>query len=243
MNIKLVERDPSFQRANKIVEFGGGDHSRAIALAELYTKKTFYSCDFRHERSAQENIVRKIGLQNISFIKMDVREDFFASNTFEYAFSFALMEHIAEVEQFLAIVKKILKPRGAYFFSMAPFWTSKNGHHFHHGEERVTKILDSYEHIKFSPREMTAYLNSVKGLPFEIAEFVRKIYYRPDLSRLSPSEMFRVCSESEFIIDQWELLPDEKLEEQKVQAVLDATNRYELSDFKYNGLRARLLKP
>jgi SAM-dependent methyltransferase len=241
---RLVERQSDFQRARRVLEIGGGDFARVISLAQRYPEKTFISVDYRLGAQAQANLAHAASLPNLSVVKIDILDGFLAPGTFDFAFSIAVMEHVPRLEEFLAIIFALLRPRGIYAFFQAPFWTCKTGHHFNHADPEVRRILDSYEHILFDADGMKAYLSSVKDLPFGAEECVRKIYTRFDLSRLSPTETRRVVQASPFLIVEWSERPDADFEEPKAQAALKAHgDRYTLADFRAGGAFVRLLKP
>lgn len=240
---RLMARQAEFQRATMVLEIGAGDLSRSIALAMRHPDKRFFAVDFRYEEAAQKNVARAAALQNLSFPKLNALDRFFAPNLFDFVFSIAVMEHVAELEQFLAAVHGILKPRGVYCFSQAPFWTSKTGHHFNHNDPAVRKVLDAYEHIRLGPEELRSDLKKRKEVPFDIDECIRKIYFRPDLSRLSPGETKRIISESPFILDAWETRDDADYDELKARAALAVhARRYSLEDFRIEAAFARLVK-
>jgi SAM-dependent methyltransferase len=241
---KLIERQSEFQRATTILEIGGGSFARVIALADKYPQKNFYSVDFRYESEAQNNVAKAAVLQNVSFIKIDALETFFAPGLFDFSFSIAVMEHIAQLELFLSGLLPLLKPRGAYCFFQAPFWTCKTGHHYNHGDKHVLEVLNGYEHIRFDAQGMRDYLGSVADLKFDISECVRKIYHRPDLSRLSISETRAVIERSDFVIDSWNERDDDPYEESKAKLALASHNtRYALRDFRVHAVQAKLIHP
>jgi SAM-dependent methyltransferase len=241
---RLIEPLGEFQRAERILEVGGGDFGRAISLAARYPKKTFISVDFRFESKAQENLAHAVALSNLSIVKVDILDRLFADATFDFAFSIAVMEHVPRLEEFLATVFELLRPRGVYAFFQAPFWTSKTGHHFNHADPAVRRVLDSYEHILLDAKGMRAYLDTVEDLPFSADECVRKVYTRFDLSRLSPTETRRIAQASPFVVVEWTERLDPDFDEPKAGIALRAHgDRYTLHDFRVGGAFVRLLKP
>jgi trans-aconitate methyltransferase len=240
---RLVERQSEFQRARRVLEVGGGDFARIIALAKRHPKKFFISLDFRLESKAVGNLARATALPNLSVVKADILERILAPATFDFVFSIAVMEHVPQLEQFLHTVFELLAPRGVYASFQAPFWTSKTGHHFNHADPAVRKVLNSYEHIRFDAEGMREYLQTIADLPFKADECVRKIYMRSDLSRLSSIETRRIVQASPFVTIEWTERPDPDFEEAKAQAALKAHgDRYTLADFRVGGAFVRLLK-
>lgn len=239
----LMAKQDEFQRAKTILEVGGGDFSRTIALAQKYPQKTFYSVDFRYSAEAKENVAKAAVLENANFIKTDALETLFAPDLFDFAFSIAVMEHIPQLEQFLDNLFVLLKRRGVYCFFQAPFWPCKTGHHYNHNDKRVQAVLNGYEHIRFDAEAMRAHLRAIDELPFDVSECVRKIYHRPDLSRLSASETRAIISQSPFLIETWQARDDEEYEQSKAILARDVHgDRYTLDDFRTHAVFAKLLR-
>ncbi|OEO29092.1 hypothetical protein VW23_002550 [Devosia insulae DS-56] len=240
---RLMEGQSEFQRARRILEVGGGDFRRAIALAQAYPDKQFISIDFRYSTEAKQNVASAAGLDNLSFVHASLNDRLFGPETFDFVFSIAVMEHVAELEVFLAEAFAILTARGVYSFFEAPFWTSRTGHHFEHANPAVNAILDAYQHIGLDADGMRAFLASCDKLPFDPETCIRKIYHRPDLSRLSPSETRRIVAASPFTIVEWTERVDGHFDEASAIAAMQAHgDRYTLADFRVGGVFVRLLK-
>jgi ubiquinone/menaquinone biosynthesis C-methylase UbiE len=240
---RLMERQSEFQRAKRVLEIGGGDFHRAMALAQLYPDKQFISIDFRFGAEAKQNAKEAASLDNLSLVKADLLDRIFGSEVFDFVFSIAVMEHVPQLEAFLAEVFDVLTPRGVYSFSLAPFWTSRTGHHFNHDNPAVNAVLDAYQHIAFDAEGMQAYLAKHTTLPFDAKECVRKIYWRDDISRLSPNETRRIVDDSLFTVLEWSEKPDADFDEARARVAMKAHGqRYSLDDFRVGGVFARLLK-
>jgi len=240
---RLMEGQSEFQRARRILEVGGGDFRRVIALAEAYPDKQFISIDFRYSEVAKHNVAAAAGLDNLSFVHANLNDRLFAPETFDFIFSVAVMEHVAELEAFLTEAFKLLTVRGVYSFFEAPFWTSRTGHHFEHANPAVNAILDAYQHIALDADGMRAYLARCADLPFDAETCIRKIYHRPDLSRLSAGETRRIVADSEFTIIEWTERADAEFDELAATAAMQAHgDRYTLEDFRVAGAFVRLLK-
>lgn len=241
---RLVERQAEFARAGRVLEIGGGNFARTIALALRYPKKQFISIDPQPGAGSERNISRAAGLSNVSFVRTSATDPFFADEMFDFAFSIAVMEHIAQPELLFSNLYRWLKPRGAYCYFQAPFWTCKKGHHFNHDDPSIQRILNGYEHIRLKPKEMRAFLATFDELPFEANECVRKIYERPDLSRLSPTESLRTVRASGFLLDTWELREDQDFDAEKaLEAMRVHAERYLPDDFRFDAVFASLVKP
>jgi len=240
---KNIVKRPAFIVAKNVLEFGGGDFSRIFALALAFPDKVFYSMDFEYSKNAINNVIKYADLRNVNIIKTDARNNIFRDNFFDFAFSVAVGEHIAELDLFLKETYRVLKPGGEYYFGQAPFWTSVKGHHFLHWRPEVLDVLGGYEHLILSAEEMRGYLKSCQNLPFDIENCVSRIYFREDLSRLSERETKLIIERSKFIVDTWSTQYDELYDEQKAQAVVKKCSKYILDDLKIKGVVAVLRKP
>lgn len=240
---QLIERQSEFLRAETVLEIGAGDFSRTISLATRYPAKQFTATDLSFGPTATRNVAGAAGLANATFVRANALEPYFADGMFDFVFSIAVMEHIAQPERLFSNIFRCLKPRGAYAYFQAPFWTCRKGHHYRHDEPAVRRILNGYEHIRFTQAEMREFLARINGLPFDPGECVRKVYERPDLSRLSPSESLKSVQASEFVIDAWQLREDIDFDHIKAEAALEAHfDRYTIDDFRFDAVFARLLK-
>lgn len=82
-----------------------------------------------------------------------------------------------------------------------------------------------------------------RGLARATETCIRKIYHRPDLSRLSAGETRRIVADSEFTIVEWTERADAEFDEPAATAAMHAHGeRYTLEDFRVAGAFVRLLK-
>jgi glycosyltransferase involved in cell wall biosynthesis/SAM-dependent methyltransferase len=233
----------AFIEAKSVLEFGGGDFSRISGLALAFPGKVFCSMDFDYSKGATGNVAKYAGLKNLNLVKADARSNPFRDEVFDFAFSVAVGEHIAELPLFLEETYRVLKPGGEYYFREAPFWTSVRGHHFLHWRPDVLDVLGGYEHLILSAEEMRAYLRSRENLPFDVEVCVNRIYRRADLSRLSERETKLIIERSKFIVDTWFIQDDELYDQQKAKTVLRKCGKYAVDDLKIKGVVAVLRKP
>ena len=243
-NARLMEQQSEFQRAERILEIGGGDFSRVILLAERYPEKRFVSIDYRFGTASKENAGRASALPNLSILKFGLLDRILAHEAFDFAFSIAVMEHVPQLEAFLSEVFLLLRPRGVYAYFQAPFWTCKTGHHFRHDDPLVTRVLNSYEHLILGAAGMRGHLKKFGKLPFDAEKCIDKIYARSDLSRLSPKESLRIVQGSKFVLVEWSERVDADFDQAKAEVAVAANGqRYSLDDLRTSAVFARLLKP
>jgi SAM-dependent methyltransferase len=240
---QLMERQPEFLRADTVLEIGAGDFSRTIALAMRHPAKRFIAADLDFGPAAIRNVAVAAGFSNTTFIRANMLDPYFAGEMFDFVFSIGVMEHIAQPEKLFSNLHKWLKPRGVYAYFQAPFWTCRKGHHYRHDEQDIRRILNAYEHIRFTQPEMREFLARFDDLPFDPSHCLNKIYVRPDLSRLSVGESLRSVQASEFVIDAWQLREDVDFDRDKAEVALRAhVDRYTMDDFRFDAVFARLLK-
>jgi SAM-dependent methyltransferase len=221
-----------FGDARNILEIGGGDFSRSIALAERYPEMTFFSVDFFYSQKAIVNAAKYAHLPNLNIIKGDAVSKLFVDGLFDFAFSIDVGEHISNLNEFIVELHRILKIGGRYFFIQNPFWTSQKGHHYKHWLPDIQNILSGYKHIIYSKREMVSYLEGIQNLPFDVDECVTRIYERLDLSRLSFSETQEIFANSNLHIEEWTNLYDDFYDiNAAMLAVGKAGIRFSLDDF------------
>lgn len=65
---------------------------------------------------------------------------------FDFALTDAVLEHVSDLNLFVANMKSMLKDNGIFYASFGPIWYGPNGDHIHWGEERI------YDHL-FLPEE------------------------------------------------------------------------------------------
>lgn len=233
----LINRE-GFINAKTVLEIGGGSFERTYALAENYPDKTFYAVDFDYSSQAIKNTQKYCHLPNVNIIKENSTKKIFADNLFDFSFSIAVGEHIAELELFINEMTRILKHNGEYFFVQSPSWTSSRGHHFKHWVPDIRDMLSGYKHLLYSDKEMRLYLQNYKSLPFSIDEAIFAIYKRNDLSRLSMNETKAIFNDSLLKIDYCKDLEDEEIffDEPAATKVIDKyQGKYSLEDIKTKG--------
>jgi len=237
---KWVVQQPGFLEARRVLEVGSGAFETIKQLANKYPEKAFFGLDFDLSTRALEQLSDLP--RNLSIIKHDARVlEFISSSYFDFVFSVAVMEHIAELELHLQEVYSILRTGGMYCFWEAPFWSCSIGHHFRHNREDCP--IPHYAHLYMKRDELALYLKQ-KGLDNSDIEYIlERVWDREDLSRLTRSETLRLISESKFDIEIWEDEIDLSYSGDLVKNVL-RNNLYEVSpdDLKIKGAKVVLRK-
>lgn len=239
-----ISSNPRFKSASMILEIGGGDFSRVASLAKSFPDKNFFSIDMDYSSGAIETTKKYADLPNLNLIKLNAHTAIFAPNIFDFCFSSAVMEHIADIKSFLKELCRIMKKGACYYFIESPFWTSYKGHHYRHDNKDIVKILGGYKHLLYTPQQMEEYLLSLDdevSLPFLVSECIQRIYYREDLSRLSKTETYNAIKSSDFEIVEWIDMEDECFDVSSAQDVVLKTG-YSLADLSVKGAYVTLMK-
>lgn len=228
-----IVKNKHFIKSKMILEIGGGDFSRAIAIAERNPEKTVFSIDFSYSKKAIKNVKENCHLPNLNIIKGNATNKIFAEDTFDFVFSIDVGEHIPNLSQFISELSRIIKYGGVYYFIQNPFWTSIKGHHYKHWVPAVQKVLSGYRHIIYDKEQMLQYLFHIQCATFDPLECVARIYDRYDLSRMSSRETRQVYENSDMEIESWENIADDLFDlDAALAGVEKHRGRYVLDDFK-----------
>ena len=209
---KVMKAD-GFGDADLVVELGAGDFSRSIALGERFADKSFLSTDYELSAKADANLDAVAQMPNVEVGKLDARTPELPDESVDFIFSIALMEHIAELDQCLESMYRVLRPGGVYFYIQAPFWSCSQGHHYRHWDDTTFDFIPKFSHLTRDRDEMRDALASGPTPPFDIDHCVDQIYGRPDLSRLGLRETRKIVEASPLQLLSWTETPDRRYDE------------------------------
>lgn len=209
---------PGFADAKRVLEIGAGDLSRGRSIAENYPHLEVHSTDYVLDAKSRQSFLDAVAVPNLHCSRVDVRDTLFKDNSFDFIFSVALMEHVAEIEDCLNELHRILRPGGAYYFIQAPFWSCAQGHHFFHWDDRVYDAIPKYGHLTMTRDEMRDHLESQSGLFFSVDQCLDRIFDRPDLSRQSRHQTFARIKDGPLEIESWEDYDDRKFDARLARA-------------------------
>jgi SAM-dependent methyltransferase len=145
---------------------------------------------------------------NVNFFRGDGRNLPFPDNSFDAVFSVATMEHVNGLEPFLSEVARVLRPKGLFYTSFSPIWSSAKGHHVYavsgSKEARFWKPgknpIPDYGHLLMSPDEMREYLHSGPCAENLIDPIIRWVYFGDSLNRCRFEEYIDAFNKSPLII-------------------------------------------
>jgi len=239
--IKWVSKWPAFKAAKSVLELGAGSFETLSKLAQDYPEKNFFGVDFTLRSSALDII--KTAPNNLHVLKGDVRNlEVLHKNSFDFAFSIALVEHIRELDDHLKCVHRVLKRGGYYNFMASPLWSSSLGHHCDHNAPNC--LVPHYGHLYMTRETLGDWMVENKGESREkIEQILRRIYDRHDLSRLSYSQIINCVDKSSFRIKYWRVSKDKNFDSWKKKLVIK-NNLYKISpkDLRISGVVCSLKK-
>jgi len=234
-----VSQTSGFADATRILEVGAGGFETSVYLARRFPEKEFVGLDFTLSPLALKTLGN--GPSNLTVVKHDARNmRIFAEGYFDFIFSVAVMEHIAELADHLEETARILRKDGLYCFWQAPFWSCSKGHHFRHDAPDCP--IPPYSHLHLTQSEMREQLIERGIAPDEAGDIAEFIYARGDLSRLGRSQTRAIIEDSPFEIAQWEDQDDDRYNPEGVSRVM-ARNLYGLpeNDLRFKGAKVRLV--
>lgn len=167
---------------------------------------------------------------------------FAPENSVDFIFSIAAFEHIHDLGNAIAQMRRVLVPGGVLWAEFSPIWSSRDGHHFpiylrHRTPSQIEKnegILPPFGHLLMSKVECRDYLSSFYE-PQQVEEAIHGIYDRDYINRLFYSDYLEamvISGFSDFHITSFDRVEIEK-------SLRDSLFRKHPNKFgfEYNGMR------
>jgi len=115
----------------------------------------------------------------------------FKDKSFDAILSIATLEHVGDLDKFLAECNRVLKPRGVFYTKFSPIWSCGIGHHVFavvgHKEARFWKPgknpLPDFSHLIWGPDEMRTFLHSGPCDDRLIEPIISWVYNSKDINR------------------------------------------------------------
>jgi SAM-dependent methyltransferase len=99
----------------RVLDLGCGGGLQSLCLARRGAKVVGLDvCDVKHAEASLSRMKRRL---DVEFIRAPLQQAGFADNSFDWIFSFCVIEHIPEYEEILEICHRILKPGGRLVLS------------------------------------------------------------------------------------------------------------------------------
>ena len=239
---QLVTKAQGFDAAFDVLECGGGDLSRGVAIASRFPSKRVCASDFKLSNTVICEL-DELRLPNLRAESVDVREMPFRDNSFDFVFSVALMEHVAELDTCLEEMHRILRPGGFYYFIQSPIWSCAQGHHYRHWDDASFAAIPLFGHLTHSADEMRIALEAASP-PFPIDDCIDSIYTRRDLSRLSRNQTRALVDDSPRKVIAWDDYSDRRYDRDAADAAFPKVRfPIERSELEIGGAYVTLQKP
>ncbi|ARU60386.1 hypothetical protein CBW65_04375 [Tumebacillus avium] len=125
----------------------------------------------------------------------------YPNNSFDYVFSCNAFEHISDLEETLAELKRLLKPNGVIFSHFGPIWSAPDGHHLDivHNDCSYNfwekTILPHWYHLIFSPEELSEILESALE-PELVQAIIQHVYLSDWINRRHYEDYLRAFEQS-----------------------------------------------
>lgn len=115
----------------------------------------------------------------------------FKDDSFDAILSIATLEHVRDLDKFLAECNRVLKPKGVFYTKFSPIWSCGIGHHVFaiagNKEARFWKPgknpLPDFSHLILSPDEMRTFLHSGPCDDRLIEPIISWVYHSDDINR------------------------------------------------------------
>lgn len=141
---------------------------------------------------------------NPVFIRGDGRSLPFHDGSFDAVLSVATLEHMNGIKAFLWQVARVLRPKGLFFTSFGPIWSSAKGHHVYAKsglkEARFWKPgrnpIPDYAHLLMTPEDMRKFLNEGPCCEELIDPIIEWIYYGDGINRCHFEEYIEAFQKS-----------------------------------------------
>ena len=112
--VELLHSDTAYSEGSEVLEVGCGVGAQTVTLARRSPHAQFTSIDVSAESIAHaRERIDKAGLRNVRFRQADLFALPFAGASFDHVFVCFVLEHLAQPQQALAILRELLRPGGS----------------------------------------------------------------------------------------------------------------------------------
>lgn len=237
----VAELEEKFHFDSKtVLDIGCGTGDMVRRIATKYHPKVIIGIDQAITEDSGENFILQAG---------DARRLEFEDNSFDFIYSVSTFEHINGIAETLSEVRRVLKPRGRFYTSFAPLWTSICGHHcysysfaFSKGfvgerEEKIVWGIPAWGHLYMNKEEMREHLSKNGFEDYAIYHILSRMYDNNDLNRRTASETRHDITNCGMIIKayhEWVTFSRQWALDQKGPSELTADILNKLKRTKYN---------
>jgi ubiquinone/menaquinone biosynthesis C-methylase UbiE len=209
-------------KGRKVVDFGCGDGATTLGVASNIQADVVGVDLYQTFRDLPNLSQRNLGVPdlpaNISFEQVQAGKPLpFLDDSMDLAYSWSVFEHVSDIRQVLAELRRVTKPGGFLFIQIEPLFHGPFGSHL----QRLVNL--PWAHLLYGEEE---YLRLVESAPDEVPEHAQDSLYRNhafedlkryligeyrSLNRITAPELIELVSEGGFDIRSTKLIMEEKL--------------------------------
>lgn len=148
-----------------------------------------------------KGMAAKVGDYAITVKQNDIGALDFPDDSFSMVYGRAVLEHISDMDDFLAECDRVLEPGGVLYLDGGPLYYSPRGHHVavkgpsgtHYGFAKMPDLLPNWCQLESTEEEVFAHLVNSKGIDEADARVIAKyVFNSPEQNRMSAS-MVQAC--------------------------------------------------
>jgi SAM-dependent methyltransferase len=203
-----------------VLHFGCGLGYELILTAKYLRPKLIVGCDYFNYKKAWTTVIdyikRKYGCE-VKFFQVDLRDEIpIEIPKADLLLSFAVLEHLKELDVSLEKISHFLKPDGQFASIWGPMWYSYSGDHIagelglEHGFDHILLgAVDYFEFYKGHPRNRETYKKGGKGwLELGLTNFALYSEYMNSLQKIFGSTKYLLWTLSEEALEFKKLCPE-----------------------------------
>jgi ubiquinone/menaquinone biosynthesis C-methylase UbiE len=150
---------------------------------------------------------QNIGDYPITLKQNDVGALNFPDDSFSMLFGRAVLEHISDMDDFLAECDRVLEPGGVLYLDGGPLFYSPRGHHMavkgpsgtHYGFDGMRDLLPNWCQLESNEEEVFLHLTELKGIDAADARVVANyVFTSPEQNRMSATMVMDTFARSPF---------------------------------------------
>ena len=152
-------------------------------------------------------LASRVGDYPIQIHQNDVGRLDFEDDSFSMLFGRAVLEHISDMDDFLAECDRVLEPGGVLYLDGGPLYHSPRGHHIsvkapsgtHYGFAKMPDLVPNWCQLDSNEEEIYAHLTNNKDIDAEDARVIANyIFNSPEQNRMSASQVISAFERSPF---------------------------------------------
>lgn len=140
-------------KGKRVLDIGASPHGYALERALQLGAEEYVGVGL----DVHESIDVRSPSGTASLRAMNAEHLAFPDASYDLVFSASTFEHVSDVAQVLAEIRRVLKRGGSALITFEPVWTASYGHHLHHFGP-VSKLMPDWAHLVWDQRAMRSAL-------------------------------------------------------------------------------------